>query len=255
MAKRTSKKQSVYTTASISNTYRVLFKNCKIFFPLWLVGMVASVLTIDLSSEVSVVFGALIFLLMWLTTIYILRHLLAGRKIKLRDALYSSMAPMISTILVMMVAAVQCVPIIVLIIAGAAAVETNLLATFGWGLMFIIFAIGMVLLTIYLLSSTTIALVAVSAPGLYPMAALRMANEVMRGRRGGLILRLLLLIIMLGFITAVIMLPCLWLYKVAPIAAVLMGEAVSCFASIFVAAYLYLYYKWLLDQGDKNGKK
>ena len=56
------------------------------------------------SSEAAVVFGVLIFLILWLVTIFLLRHRLADHEIKLRDGLYNAMAPLISTFLVFVVA-------------------------------------------------------------------------------------------------------------------------------------------------------
>ncbi|MBR2680523.1 MAG: hypothetical protein IKE23_07190, partial [Exiguobacterium sp.] len=60
------------------------------------------------SSEAAVVFSVIIFLIIWLTTIFLLRHLLAGHKVKLRDGLYNAMTPLISTFVVFAVAVIQC---------------------------------------------------------------------------------------------------------------------------------------------------
>ena len=59
----------------------------------------------------------------------------------------------------------------------------------------------------YLLSSSLMAFVAVSAPGLYPMRALNAASEMMMGRRVRLILRLIALVLTLGIVWVVIMMP------------------------------------------------
>ena len=133
------------------------------------------------SSEAAVVFSVIIFLIIWLTTIFLLRHLLAGHKVKLRDGLYNAMTPLISTFVVFAVAVIQCVPIFLLIIVYSAAVQTDFLATPFYALLFFIFAVLMILLSGYLLSSSLIALVAVSAPGLYPMKALHTASDLMMG--------------------------------------------------------------------------
>ena len=81
------------------------------------------------SKEVTMVFSILIFLMIWLVTIFILRHKLAKNKIKLRDALYNAMTPLLSTLVVFLVALVQCIPIFLLIIAYSAAVQTGFLNT------------------------------------------------------------------------------------------------------------------------------
>ncbi len=92
------------------------------------------------SSEAAVVFGVLIFLIIWLVTIFLLRHLLAKHKVKLRDGLYNAMTPLISTFLVLIVALIQCIPIFILIVVYSAAVQTDFLATPFYALLFFIFA-------------------------------------------------------------------------------------------------------------------
>ena len=49
------------------------------------------------SSEAAGVFAILIFLMLWLVTIFLLRHRLAGHAVKLRDGLYNAMTPLISS--------------------------------------------------------------------------------------------------------------------------------------------------------------
>ena len=41
------------------------------------------------ASEASVVFGVILFLTIWLVTIFLVRHLMAGHKVKLRDGFYN----------------------------------------------------------------------------------------------------------------------------------------------------------------------
>ena len=207
------------------------------------------------SSEAATVFGVLIFLIVWLTTIFLLRHKLAKHKVKLRDGLYNAMTPLISTFLVFVVAVIQCVPIFILIIVYSAAVQTEFLATPFYALVFFIFAALMILLSGYLLSSSLMAFVAVSAPGLYPMKALHTASDLMMGRRVKFIIRLIALIIALALVWVVVMLPLIlfdlfmkqfeWTVGIpfVPICLTVM----TCFTYIYVTTYLYLYYRWMLD--------
>ena len=207
------------------------------------------------TGETAAVFFVLIFLLIWLTTIYILRHRLADKNIKLRDALYNACQPLISTLAVFLVAAVQCVPILILIIAYSAAVSTEFLATPFYALVFFIFACLMILLSGYLLSSTLMAFVAVTAPGLYPLKALNTASDLMAGRRIKFILRAVALILALVVIWVLVMMPLImfdlfmkqfeWTAAIpfVPICLLVM----TCFTGIYVTTYLYLYYRWMID--------
>ena len=282
-------------------TFRILFKNWKLFLPLIVIAVILNVVLVGImsesgyvqfreildqtssevvdgdignvakaglllvstvttgglsseSSESSVVFGVLIFLILWLTTIFLLRHRLAEHKVKLRDGLYNAMTPLISTFLVFAVAVVQCIPIFILVVVYSAAVQTEFLATPFYALLFFIFAALMIVISGYLLSGTLMALVAVSAPGLYPMKAIRTASDLMMGRRVKLILRLVALALTLALMWVIVMLPLIlfdlmmkqfeWTAGV-PFVPICFA-AMTCFTYIYGAAYLYLYYRWML---------
>ena len=206
------------------------------------------------SSEAAMVFGVIIFLIIWLVTIFLLRHLMAGHKVKLRDGLYNAMTPLISTFVVFLVVLFQCIPIFLLIIAYSAAIQTEFLTTPFYALVFFVFAAVMILISAYLLSSSLMAFVAVSAPGLYPMRALNAASEMMMGRRVRLILRLLALTLALGIMWIVVMMPLIlfdmWMKTFAwtegiPFIPICL-TTVTCFTCIYVTTYLYLYYRWML---------
>ncbi|MDO4612116.1 MAG: hypothetical protein Q4B29_01490 [Candidatus Saccharibacteria bacterium] len=211
------------------------------------------------SSEAAGIFAVLIFLIIWLTTIYLLRHRLAGHKVKLRDGLYNAMTPLLSTFAVFAVAAIQCIPIFILIIVYSAAVQTEFLTTPFYALVFFIFAALMVLLSGYLLSSTLMALIAVTAPGLYPMQALRTASDLMAGRRVKFILRIIVLLVALAVMWVAVMLPLiifdLWLKQFewasaipfVPVCLLIM----TCFTGIYISTYFYMYYRWMLNYEEK----
>ena len=207
------------------------------------------------SSEAATVFMVIIFLTVWLVTIFLLRHRLAGHKVKLRDGLYNAMTPLISTLIVFVVAIIQCIPIFILIIVSSAAIQTEFLATPFYALVFFIFAVAMILLSGYLLSSSLIALIAVSAPGMYPFRALQTASDLMMGRRVKFIIRLISLFFTLVIVWVIVMLPLilfdLWMKTFAwtegipfiPVCLTIMTG----FTMIYLTAYLYLYYRWMLD--------
>ena len=208
------------------------------------------------SNEAAMAFSILILLVTWLTTIYLLRHRLAGHQVKMRDGLYNAMTPLISMLVILLVALVQCVPIFVLTIAYSAAIQTEFLATPFYALLFFVFAMLMITLSGYLLSSSLIAMIATSAPGMYPMQALSTASDLMMGRRTKFIIRLiaLLLVVVIGWV--IIMIPVilfdLWLKQFAraeglPLVPICFTVMVL-MTTIYATAYLYLYYRWLLEE-------
>ena len=215
------------------------------------------------SSESAMVFFVIIFLLVWLVTIFILRHIMAGHKIKLRDALYNAGAPLVPTFIIFLIVFFQCLPIFALIIVHSAAVTTGFLETPFYALVYFVFALVMLTTSGYFLSSSLMALVAVTAPGLYPIRAMRAASDLMAGRRIKFCLRLLFLLVALVFMWVIVMLPCIlidmglkssfdWLtgFPFIPVMLVVM----TCFTFVYVAAYLYIYYRWMIryDEQHKN---
>ena len=211
------------------------------------------------SSESAAVFAIILFLITWLTTIFILRHRFAGHKIKLRDALYNAMTPIISTLVVFLIILIQCIPIIVLVIIYSVALVTDFLSTPFYALVFFIFASAMILWSGYLISGSLMGLVSISAPGLYPLKAIHAASDLMAGRRVRFIIRLLYLFVVLILTWVFVALPLIlidlglkssfeWLAGFPFVPLVLLF--LTCFTMIYIATYLYLYYRWMLNYDE-----
>ncbi len=210
-------------------------------------------------TEVQQIFATLLFIITWLVTIYLLRHILAKHKVKLRDGLYNALAPFISTLIVGLVIFIEAIPAMIVIIAYSAAVATDFLSTPFYALIFFIFAALLTLLSVYLISSSLVAMVAVSAPGLYPLVAIHTANDLLAGRRIKFIIRALYLIVTLVVVWVVVMLPLialdLFLKSILPVLSGLPFVSfelltMSCFSAVYATTYLYLYYRRLLDYED-----
>lgn len=207
-------------------------------------------------GEVQSTFMIILFLVMWLVTIFLLRHFLAGEKLKLRDGLYNALGPLLSTLMVFVVIFIQALPLMLVIITYSAAAMTGFLNTPFYALVYFCFAALMLLLSGYLLSSSVIALVAVTSPGMYPVTALLAASDLMASRRLKFVLRLLYLLFVAVLIFVLIMLPIilldLWLksvwdwlagWSIVPFCLLV----TTCFVFIYATTYIYLYYRWLLD--------
>lgn len=210
-------------------------------------------------GEAQTIFAVIVFLLIWLVTIYLLRFRLANKNVKLRDGLYNACAPLVSTFLVFLVAVIQAIPIFIVVFTYSAAVQTDFLSQPFYALVYFIFAAALLTLSGYLLSSTIIALVAVTAPGLYPMTALKTASDLMAGRRIRFIIRLIFLLLVLAVVWVVVMLPLItidlwlkglisWLEGVPFVPILLL--VMTCFTFVYISAYLYLYYRRVLAYED-----
>lgn len=233
----------------IARSFQMVFKNYKLFLPLVVLGVVLLLLTVGatgLFNETAGVFVILVSLMLWLTTIWLIRQIMAGHKVSLRDGLYNAMGPLVSSFVVFAVVLVECTPIFLVVIAYSAAIETGFLAAPFYALLFWGFAAVMIMISGYLLSASLVALLAVTAPGVYPFKALMMASELMRGRKMRFMIRILALGLLLLMIFTLVILPLSSLGVPAEVLAVVV-EIVGCFGVVYMATYFYIYYRWLLE--------
>ncbi len=207
-------------------------------------------------TEVQQVFMVIILVITWLTTIYLTRHILAGHKIKMRDGLYNALTPLVSTFCVVGVLFLELIPIFIVVVTYSAALATDFLSTPFYALIYFIFAILLIILSAYLLSSSFLAMIAITAPGLYPMTAINTANDLIAGRRIRFIIRLLYLFFVLAICWIVIMMPIIlidttlsanieWISNIPFVPLCL--QIMTTFTIIYTAIYAYLFYRNLLD--------
>ena len=224
--------------------------------------LVSTITTGGLSNgltEVQQVFAILFFSITWLCTIYILRHLLAGNHPRMRDSLYNALTPLISTLLVVLLVFVHLIPIFIFTIVYSAAVSTDFLSQPLYAFIFWLFGSLLLLLSAYLLPSSVLALVAVSVPGIYPLPAINAATDLVQGRRTKFIIRLLFGLLFLIVIWVIVMLPLIWLdlvikqnvsfFEGFPFISFCL-QVMTVFSFIYGTAYIYLYYRRMLDGTD-----
>lgn len=229
------------------------WKNFALLFLCGAIGMILLVGTNFIFSETNWVFATIVFLAVWLVAIYFARHVVTKKKVSFRDGLFNAMGPLIATFVIFVVAAIECVPVVLTVIAHSAANATGFLAEpFYAGLLFG-FDVLMVLITGYLLPSTLVALVAVTAPGIYPIQALKSVSELMMGRKVDLICRLVVLCLVLGLAWVLILFPLVAL-KLPQIVLVVAVMILECFSIIYMATYMYIYYRFLLDFSSEKKK-
>ena len=212
-------------------------------------------------NDAQKIFAILLFLITWLVSIYLTRHLLAGHKPKMRDGLYNAMSPLVSTFFVTLIIFVELIPIMLVIITYQAAVSTEFLKTPFYALVYFIFASLMSLLSIYLTSSSVMGLIAVSAPGLYPLTAIETARNLIAGRRIRFLIRIIYLIFCIALNYIVVVLPAIlldilikgafpWLADIGIPFVPFVLLVTTVFSFVFISIYAYLFYRQLLDYKD-----
>ena len=221
--------------------------------------LVSTIATGGLNSgmtEVQQLVMVILFAITWLITIYYLRHLLAGNKPKFRDGLFNSLAPLISSLCIIVVIFIHLLPIIICTIVYSSANETGFLETPLYAFLFWLFCGLLGLLSFYLLPVSLTALVATSVPGMYPLNALRAATDLLQGRRTKVIIRIAFMIIYLAVLWVIIALPLFWLdlvlkenvsfFEGFPFAPIVL-QVMTTFSAIYITSYIYLYYRRMLD--------
>lgn len=207
-------------------------------------------------TETQQVFGALLGVLLWLTTIWLLRAQLAGRSVRLRDGMYNAGAPIVPMIILVLVFALQLIPAAIAVVAYSTALSTDFLSGGVEGMLFAAAAALLVILSVYLITTTFMSLVIITLPGMYPWRALRAAGDMVVGRRLRLLLRLVWMSVVVTIAWALIMIPIIlltnWLQSYAvglawipivPICVLLLSSA----STVYVTAYIYLLYRKVVD--------
>jgi hypothetical protein len=201
-------------------------------------------------------YAGLIGLLTWLTTVWLLRAILAGQRPRLRDGLYNAGAPIVPTFLISLVLIVQLLPLALVGLGYGAATTSGLLDGGVEAMLFWLASALLVALSLYWATSTLLALVIVTLPGMYPVQALRTAGDLVVGRRVRILLRLLWVGVLVLVVWALIMLPLImadaWLKAAVPAVAWLPIVPLSLLilssaTVIVVATYVYLLYRKVVE--------
>jgi hypothetical protein len=195
--------------------------------------------------------------MVWLTTVWLLRNLLAGHKVKVRDGLYNSASPLFAMVIIALIIAVQLIPAVIAFVGYNAALGTGLIASGGAGAMLFWIGAGLLsLLSLFWITSSLFAMIIVTIPGMYPLKAMRTAGDMVLGRRIKILLRWVWMALVLAVAWAVVIIPIILLdmlikslwpviawVPIVPVAGLLMA-AVS---TVWVSAYVYLLYRKVVD--------
>lgn len=197
------------------------------------------------SSQTAGAYQLFLGLITSLAVIWALRQIMAGSAIRIRDAYYQGMYPLIPFILVLIVIGLELIPLLIgsslyaLVITNGIAV--NALEKIVFAAIFAVLAA----VSIYLIISSIFALYIVTLPDMTPMKALRSARQLVKGRRWALLRKILFLPLVLLIAAAIIMVPIIiFLTAVAQWIFFLL----TMFALVAIHAYLYTTYRELLNE-------
>ncbi len=192
----------------------------------------------------------------WLATIWLMRNIMSDGKPKMRDGLYSSGGPIIALLILAAVLVVQALPAIAAMIAYSTASQSGVL---DYTAIIMLFGGAVILLTTlsaYWAVSTVFAMVIVTLPGMYPFRALRLAGDIVTGRRTRIVLRVAWSIPLITSIWVVVAVPVMlidnalksvmpdlsWLPLVPIVLLLLTAGSIVVFAS-----YAYVLYRRIVE--------
>ena len=206
-------------------------------------------------SEIQQIYLFSLYLLIWLATIWLLRHRMAGTTVLVRDGLYNAGAPIVATLLLISLAVIQLLPMALGIVAFSSASGSGLLHGGIETGLFAFVALLLSVLSLYWVSSTFFAVIIATIPGTYPMKAIRSAGQIVLGQRLRLMLRLLWLALILVIAWVVILLPAVlldtWIGQPLLPIVMLSVQILTSFSVIFGSAYVYLLYRKMIDEPAK----
>ncbi|HEX4662593.1 MAG TPA: hypothetical protein VH144_03170 [Candidatus Saccharimonadales bacterium] len=190
----------------------------------------------------------LVTILFWLVFIAATRHTIAEKKVRIRDVLYTAPAPLLPFVLILIFICLQLIPgalgAFLFTLASSGGFITNGLEM----IIFIILAFIPIMLSLYWVVSSLIALVIVALPNMYPRAALVSAKQLVRGRRLTVLLRLLGLILWIVLLWIIVLLPFIvidiWV-NIGGIISILI-QLLTQATLLLSAVYIYRLYRSLL---------
>ncbi len=220
----------------------------------------ATLITSGPISEVQQFYLLLMGIMTWLTTVWLLRELMAGNNPKFRDGLYNAGAPLMATIVVALFALIQLIPAGILSLAYSALSQTGYIDEGLGALLFFGLAALVLSLTLYWLTSTFFALSIITLPGMYPWRAMRAASDVVINRRLKILFRLLWALLMITLAWVVLLVPFVifdqWIGSkidwwasigIIPILTVILTTS----ALTWMATYVYLMYRKVVAEDAK----
>lgn len=197
----------------------------------------------DVPSEVIALYQFTIFLTISMATIWAVRHTRKHEKITVKQAFYNGMTPLIpfgATILLLLC---MFLPLVLANFLYTVVFPGGLAVTFLEQFLWAILIALIVLLSIYLFTSSIFAMYIVTMPGMGPIIAIRSSRNIVRFRRLSVLRKILFLPVILSLITVLVLLPTIMFL---PVLAEPFYYIIASLSLIVMHAYFYNLYRELL---------
>lgn len=214
-------------------------------------GMVTGSIGMEVSG-LAPQYGLFLMGVLWLVTVWLVRQRLLGSPVQVRDGLYSGLAPLITTALLVGLAVVQLLPFAIGALLLSAGISSGLLQGMLAPAFFAVVVAGLASVSVYWLSATVISLIVATLPGTYPMAAHKLARSIVSGRRLTVIGRIAWLAGLVFALSVMLLVPAILLDSLIrseqlPLVPVML-QVVTGISVVFAATYVYMLYRKMIDE-------
>lgn len=194
-------------------------------------------------SEAGSVYQSTLLVVVSLVVIWALRQTYAKKQVTTKQAFYKSMMPLVPFVLVLIVIGLQFIPLVISSTIYSIVITSGLAVTNIERVLWGIFMLCFIILTLYMVTSSIFALYIVTLPDMSPMQALRSARELVRYRRWSIMRKVIFLPFCLVILAAVIMVPVLLFLTFA---AQWLFIFLTMLALVVAHGYMYRLYRELL---------
>ena len=195
------------------------------------------------SGDVSAMYQMIFVTTSALALIWLFRQQQAGNKVSLKEAYYRGMYPLVPFLLVGAVIVLQAIPVAVGNALYGSVIRGGLAVTFVEQLFWFLLFLLTIILSLYLISSSLIALYVVTLPEMTPKTALVEARKLVLHRRINVLLKIIALVLLMGAIYVAVIFPAL---LTSALLAQILFFILTILALPFVVAYLFVLYRELL---------
>ncbi len=195
------------------------------------------------TSQNSAATASIAVIVISLVYIWAIRQLHSAKTITARDAFYQGPTPLLSSLVVLVIATLQLIPFAVASFVYSTARSNSLFVSGFEDLAFFFVTLLISLLSFYWLTSTVIALYIVTLPGMYPLAALKAAKKLVHFQRAVVFRRMLTLPIILSLLYFAVL---LGIIRFFPNQTFIIVEVVQLFILPLVHVYFYKLYRALI---------
>ena len=199
--------------------------------------------TTNAGGDIAALYQLFLVMVSSLAFIWLFRQQQAGNAITMKDAFYKGMYPFIPFTLLVVLAGLQTIPATIGNFLFRTVTESGLAINTAEQTVWLLLMLLLFLLSLYLITSTIIALFIVTLPEMTPMLALKKAKELVTFRRFSVIRKVTALIAFVVFAYVILVFPVIF---ISSIAAQLVFFMLTLLMVPFAVGYLFVLYRELL---------